>query len=234
MSNVAVTPKSGNAKVGPILVTTSSRSTCPPSCALIGHYDDDGKWVVGPCYADSGFHTRLHWNKVSSGERGKAYPEFLSIIAGLKDGQLWRHNVAGDLQGADDKLDIHALRDLTTANTGKRGFTYCHYPIVDAHNRNAIADANNNGFTVNVSCNTPEDAVEIRAAYKLPTVTLVPLDFWDNGDRVGNILRCPAETSDTITCKTCKLCAVSTRKDIVGFSAHGMQAAAADIIARAA
>lgn len=230
--NIGLTLKSSNAKVGQIPVTTSSHSTCPPSCALIGHYDDNGKWIKGPCYADSGFHTALHWDKVTSGERGTPYNDFIEKITSLKPGQLWRHNVAGDLQGKNDVIDQDKLRQLTEANTGKRGFTYTHYPITKKKNRDSIAYANNSGFTVNVSANSPSDAIDIRKAYKLPTVTIVPSDYWATGNKVGDIVRCPAEYKDT-NCKQCQLCQRSERAVIVGFTAHGSQAKAADIIASA-
>jgi hypothetical protein len=218
--NTALTLKSSNKKVGPIPVTVSSKETCPPACPLINN----------GCYASEGFHTRLHWDKVTNKERGTDYPGFLGKIQNLKDGQLWRHNVSGDLQGSNDLIDSHKLAQLTEANTGKRGFTYTHYPITDTHNRNAITDANNNGFTVNVSTNTPQDAIDVLEAYRLPTVTIVPLDFWTT-DHDKRIIRCPAEYLET-TCKECKLCAHAQRKTIVGFTVHGTGKAKADIIAR--
>jgi hypothetical protein len=41
-----------------------------------------------------------------------------------------------------------------------------------------------------------------------------------NGNK---IVVCPAAIRDDIDCATCKLCAVPTRKSIVGFPAHGSQ-----------
>ncbi|MFO0015331.1 MAG: hypothetical protein ACK52U_02095 [Synechococcaceae cyanobacterium] len=43
---------SDNGKSGPIAVSSTSRRTCLSSCPLAG---DHG------CYAEDGFHTRLHW-----------------------------------------------------------------------------------------------------------------------------------------------------------------------------
>ena len=50
---------SDNGKTGPIAVSSTSRRTCPSSCPLAG---DQG------CYAESGFHTRLHWDRLSRGQ----------------------------------------------------------------------------------------------------------------------------------------------------------------------
>jgi len=218
--NIALTLKSSNSKVGKIPVTTSGRESCPKSCPLINN----------GCYASAGYYTRMHWDKVTSGERGTSFNDFIASIKSLKPDTLWRHNVAGDLQGKKDVISAHKLRQLTKANTGKRGFTYTHYPITEKKNREAIEAANKNGFTVNVSANSPVDAIAIRKAYKLAVVTIVPSDYWANGNKVDDIVRCPAEYKET-NCKECKLCQRSERAVIVGFTAHGSQSKAANVIA---
>ena len=222
--NIAFTKKSSNKKVGPIPVTTSSKATCPASCPML----ENG------CYASAGFHTNLHWDYVTRGERGTDVATFADTIRKLKPGQLWRHNVAGDLQGADDTIDGPALWDIVAANTGRRGFSYTHYPIDKGENLALIEGANRAGFTLNISANGPDEAIEIAERTTAPVVTIVPSDFWKLGDKVGDIVRCPAETRDEVTCATCKLCAVAERTVVVGFTVHGQKAAQADIIARAA
>lgn len=226
MTNTQFVRKSGNAKTGPIPTTTSARSTCPSSCPLKG--------AKGGCYAEAGFYTRSNWDKVDSGERGDSWDVFLGKVRKLPEGQLWRHNVAGDLKGSNDVIDSDALVGLVEANTGKRGFTYTHYPVDRSENLGALLSANGNGFTVNVSCNTPQAALETQFNTGLPVVTLVPNEeFWRGEKRRGNVVRCPAETSDTVSCATCKLCSVADRKDIVGFTAHGSQASKVEVIASA-
>ena len=89
-------PKSGNGKTGPIAVTTSTKDTCPPSCPLLKD---------GSCYAQSGFHLRMHWDAVSAGSRGTAYPKFLESLRQLPDGTKLRHNQAGDLPGSNGRLN---------------------------------------------------------------------------------------------------------------------------------
>ena len=224
--NIGYTHRSSNAKVGKIPVTTSSKRTCPTECPML----DNG------CYASAGFHTNMHWDKVTSGERGAPIDDLCEQVRRLPEGQLWRHNVAGDLiPTSEGKIDSRALWLLVAANTGRRGFTYTHY-TPEGENLEAIAGANRGGFTVNVSHNSPQEALE--ATHGQPRVTIVPSDYWEQGDTVkatgGTIVRCPAEVRDEVTCKTCKLCSVSTRDTIVGFTVHGTQAKKADIIARAA
>ena len=223
--NVAFTKKSSNAKIGAIPCTTSSRNTCPSACPLAGD---------GGCYAEAGYYTRMHWDKVTDGERGTEYESFLDSIAKLKDGQLWRHNVAGDLQPiADNVIDSDALEALTSANNGKRGFTYTHYPD-SAENVAAVRKANENGFTVNLSANSTDDAIRLRKAHGLPVASLVPIDH-GNETRVIDGVRfvtCPATYKDGVTCHSCKLCSVSNRDAVIAFPAHGTRANNADIIAR--
>jgi hypothetical protein len=218
--------KSSNGKIGTMPCTTSPRSTCPPACPLSGD--------KGACYAEAGFFTRMNWDKVDKGDRGAPFTSLLESIGKLKEGTVWRHNVAGDLQGSANVIDTGALAQLTEANRGRKGFTYTHYPVFHSGNRNAVRKAITGGFTVNISCNTPTEATETKALTGLPVVTLVPnAEWWAGKARKGDIVRCPAETSESITCKSCKLCQVATRADIVGFTAHGTQARKAEVIASA-
>lgn len=221
---VAFTKKSSNSKIGAIPCTTSSRHTCPPACPLAGD---------GGCYAE-GYYTRMHWDKVTIQERGNNYADFLTHIEKLKPGQLWRHNVAGDLQPkAPNVIDEKALEALAMANSGKRGFTYTHYPDTPA-NVAAIRKANNSGFTVNLSANNIDHAIKLHKAHKLPVATLAPIDHGKETRTIEGVkfITCPATYRDDTTCQTCKLCSVSNRGAVIAFPAHGTKAKNANIIAR--
>lgn len=111
--------QSSNRKTGPIPVTYSQRDTCPPSCP---HYLDD-------CYAE-GFHTRMTWDKIPA--RGVELAALVRFIEAMPAGQLWRHNVAGDLPGEGETIDAAALGEIVAANTGRKGFTYTHKKSPDA------------------------------------------------------------------------------------------------------
>ncbi len=214
--HVALTMKSGNEKTGPIPVSTSSDDTCPPSC---GMYRE--------CYAKMG-PLRIHWWKVSSGERGLKWPEFLEQIKALPQGQLWRHNQAGDLPGTGDKLDTKALAGLVKANKGKRGFTYTHKPLKLASERKAIAAANKRGFTINLSADSLEDADKKAALDIGPVVVVLPSTQLTNTQTPEgrNVVVCPAYTHG-VSCAECQLCQRQTRA-IVGFPAHGKMAGRVD------
>ena len=135
-ASVAFTAISSNSKTGPIPVTTSSRETCPTTCPF---YD-------AGCYAKGG-HTGLHWRKVTKGGRGGAWSALLDSVRKLPRGQVWRHNVAGDLPHDAGTIDRAAVMELAAANKGRRGFTYSHHVLTEG-NAETIRAANAAGFTV--------------------------------------------------------------------------------------
>jgi len=207
---VHLTLVSSNAKTGPIPVSTSSACTCSDACPF----------KANGCYADSG-PLKLHWSKVTSGQRGFDWSAFLAKVRTFPSGQLWRHNQAGDLPGVGDKVDAKALRELVDANVGKRGFTYTHKPLTDS-NLSAIRSANERGFIVNLSANSVSHADQL-AKTGLPVAAVVPADSADRfttpeGNRV---VVCPAQRVDSLSCDKCRLCAKGNRGFIVGFKPHG-------------
>lgn len=220
MSKIHFIAKSGNRKTGQIPVTYSERGTCPPSCP---HYKTD-------CYGED-FYTRLAWDKVPA--RGGSIDDLATSVAALPDGQIWRHNVAGDLPGIGEKIDGRALGKIIKANKGKRGFTFTH-KATTARNRALIATANSGGFTVNLSADDVGQADTLAAYGVGPVVAIVPIDtpakFTTPEGRPGIV--CPAQTREDVTCQTCGLCSLASRRVIVGFRAHGTRAKQADARAR--
>lgn len=213
-THVHLTLVSSNGKVGPIPVSTTEAKTCPPSCPF-NHQNEGG------CYAEQG-PLKLHWQKVSDHLRGMAWRAFCHQIAALPSGQIWRHNQAGDLCGVGETINAGEFRQLIAANNGKRGFTYTHKYNRD-ENLALIAEANANGFTVNLSANSLRHADKLADTKAGPVVCVLPSDQNTNtvtpaGRRV---VVCPATQRDDITCAKCGLCSVATRSVIVGFPAHG-------------
>jgi hypothetical protein len=207
---VSIALKSGNRKTGPIPVTMTAASTCPPSCPLMNR----------GCYAEQHM-VAIHWRRLSAGKTGLTWGAFLKVIESLPDGQVWRHNEAGDLPGVGEDLDAAALTALVDANRGKRGFTYTHkdWRKFGA----AIRTATARGFTVNVSTDSLAEA-DLAARAGLPVTTVLPHDAPARGNRTPDGVRvviCPAETHEAVTCEKCKLCAVPGRSCIIGFRAHG-------------
>lgn len=221
MYQVSLTLKSRNAKTGPIPVSTTTRTTCPDACPL----------KRAGCYADGG-PLRIQWDKVSRGETGHTWADFLKQVQALPQGILWRHNQAGDLPGVGDTIDGKAMFDLVAANTGKQGFTYTHKPMDNLSNREAVLHANASGFTVNLSANNLEHADELAELEIGPVVAVLPIEQKENTTtpKGRKVIVCPATIRDDVSCMTCGLCA-RLRDAIVGFPAHGNWAKKANAIA---
>jgi hypothetical protein len=227
---------SENSKTGPIPTTYSESKTCPKSCPFLKQ----------GCYSRYG-PSFWHWRRLDQGTAtGRiTWAKFLNKIRHLNRGQIWRHNVAGDLPGDQSKIDGKALADLTSANAGKAGFTFTHHDVLSkqngAHNRAAIRKASAAGFTINLSGNNLQHADKLVATGVAPVVTIVPTgspntQFTPNGHKV---IICPAQTRENVTCNSCRLCAKADRSMkcnggkqlIIGFLPHGMGAKYAERVA---
>jgi len=218
-----ITPKSKNAKVGKMAVTTSTATTCPTSCP----FKSNG------CYADSG-PLKLHWDKVTRKERGDDWSTFISKIKDLPTGSKWRHNQAGDLPGDMEKLDDEKCIELAKANKGKRGFTYTHYDVLDNfQNAITVNIMNHLGFTVNVSANNLEHADKLCDLDIAPVATVLPIDQTTNTvtPKGRKVVVCPATYKDDVSCASCMLCEKWDRNVVVGFPAHGTSKKKAAMVA---
>ena len=218
-----ITPKSKNAKVGKMAVTTSTATTCPTSCP----FKSNG------CYADSG-PLKLHWDKVTREERGDDWSTFISKIKDLPTGSKWRHNQAGDLPGDMEKLDNEKCIELAKANKGKRGFTYTHYDVLNNfQNAITVNMMNHLGFTVNVSANNLEHADQLCDLDIAPVATVLPIEQTTNTvtPKGRKVVVCPATYKDDVSCASCMLCEKWDRNVVVGFPAHGTSKKKAAMVA---
>ena len=215
------TRKSRNQKTGPIPVTTTEPKSCPKACPLKG----------AGCYADGG-PLAIIWRETA--DEGVTVETICDQIAALPDGQLWRHNQAGDLAHKRQNIDIRELNKLVNANAGKRGFTYTHHDTSNPHNFHAIRNANARGFTINLSANNPSHADKLARRDCGPVVTLLPADQLENTKTPAGrkIVVCPAMTGRTKDCASCGLCAIASRRTVIGFPAHGMRKRAASETAK--
>ncbi len=220
MTQVHLTLKSSNVKTGAIPVSTTGRASCPTSCPF----------QAAGCYADN-YGLNFLWNRVTNGTAGTDWATFCNTITTLPDGQLWRHNQAGDLpQDGHGRIDGHLMGYLVAANIGKRGFTYTHHTPELGDNAKYIKGANDWGFTVNLSANTPAHADTLAALEIAPVVVVLPSTQTTNTTtpQGRSIVICPATARDDVTCESCQLCARVDRKVIVGFPAHGSGAKKAE------
>jgi hypothetical protein len=222
--------KSTNKKTGPIAVLTSSFHTCPDACP----FKRNG------CYADGG-PLRLHWDKLTAGERGVTFSELLTTLRELGSGQLIRLFQAGDLPGRNNYVSLVAVKRLVAALDNWRAFGYTHKPLSFRKNAEAIKYCNDNGVCINLSANNLVHADELSKSDVGPVSVTLPKDAPLKGvctPEGRRIVTCPAVmTNESITCSTCggnkgPLCSRVDRNFIVGFPAHGASVNKASEIAR--
>ncbi|CAB4202219.1 hypothetical protein UFOVP1366_7 [uncultured Caudovirales phage] len=221
---IQFTRTSRNSKTGPMPVTTTSEESCPTDCPL----------KHNGCFAEGG-PLAILWRKVTDRKAGIAWADAMVSIKALPKGTLWRHNQAGDLPGIGNNIDAAAMRQLVRANKGKRGFTYTHKPMT-ADNADAVIDAIGQGFTVNLSANDLAHADALADTGIGPVVVVLPADQTRATKTPAgrHVAICPAAISDNVTCVTCGLCALASRKAIIGFPAHGASKRKASAVALAA
>lgn len=230
MDKFLIVEKTENPVTGPIMVTTSPRFTCPLSCAFRKHGPGP---FEGLCYAEYGALGGFLWSlldrteagrKIMNGVRVQSFEELLYAIRSQPSSALWRHNVAGDLPSNDRKtVDHSALRAIVEANKGRCGFTFTHYDVLtNEANRVAIAEANRNGFTVNLSGNSLQHADQLYDLGIGPVTTVLPANARHNTTtpKGRRVVVCPTNTHG-VTCAQCGLCARATRPTIIGFPATG-------------
>jgi hypothetical protein len=178
------------------------------------------------CYAESG-PLAIHWREVTDGNRGTDAAQFFTEIEELPDGQLWRHNQAGDLPHTLGRISRRFIKSIAEANRGRRGFTYTHHDITKGENLALIRYANRNGFRINVSTES-ESAADAAVAAGLPAVIAVSSDesrtHWRTPE--GNVVTvCPAQRTEDqfsgVSCSSCQLCQSRSHKQIIAFLAHG-------------
>lgn len=202
---------SANEKLGGLPASTTSNDSCPTRCSLRSN----------GCYAEDG-HSGINFSAVSQRRRGGNLDEFCEQVRLLPRRCLWRHNQAGDLPGDGERIEHESLRKIVSANRGRSGFTYTHFSPRIPHNANIIKEANEQGFTINLSAETLAEADEYVKLGVGPVVVILPIDQTTNFKTpAGNhVTVCPASVSNT-TCALCAICSVADRKAVIGFPAHG-------------
>jgi hypothetical protein len=229
MDKYLITRQTSNSITGPIMVTTSPRFTCPLGCAFRKGGTDP---MAGICYAEHGALGGFVWTMLDRTPAGKSimngtriynFEELLFAIRRQPPGSLWRHNIAGDLPTVNrTTINRSALQAIVDANKGRRGFTFTHYDVfTNLANRQMIAEANTNGFTINLSGNSLEHADQLADLRIAPVTVILPAGSKRNTKtpKGRTVVICPTNTHG-ITCADCGLCA-RQRSTIIGFPASG-------------
>ena len=224
-----MTESSGNTKVGKrVVVTTTSRSSCSDACPFKAEIDEEGKVIPKGCYGEQ-FHMKMHWDKVSSGERGYDLATLTKKIRALPFKSLIRHDQVGDLPG-DGKFTLY--RDdcfkLTKAFRKHLAWTYTSYPL-SGFNLETIREMLRLGFVTNKSCYSL-DQVDEAMDLGIPATVVMPSKTKGRKLKTPKgrvVARCPAELSKEINCGNCggdkgPLCFRKDRDFAVSFYAHGV------------
>lgn len=197
-----------NTKTGDISQTYSDPRTCPKSCPFKCH----------GCYGEN-FTTRRYW--VQSNCTSKTLADMMESKGHTK---VLRHNVAGDMCiHGTDSLDGELIRNLSRAYKGIKAYTYTHCAKT-AENFQLIHKAADNGFVINMSCETLGQVMECRENH-VPAVLAVY--EWTQKDKAtrridGITYRlCPASHDKNMTCRDCGKCWKKNQKEIIVFPAHG-------------
>jgi hypothetical protein len=223
MFNYSLTVQSSNQKLGlDVSTITSDRKTCPPSCPL----KNNG------CYADFG-PLRLHWAKVSTGERGNDWDTLVDQVNALPRGRKIRFFQAGDCPSKKENsedIDGQAMSKMADVVKKKGHITwgYSHKKMTPK-NVKILKESASKGLIINASADSLKEADEFMAK-GLPTVVTVPSDF-KSGTMTseGNkVIICPQQTREGTTCSSCLLCQKSNRSCVVGFIVHGVKKNAID------
>lgn len=206
---------SSNAKTGPIPTTMTEKDSCPDTCPL----------KLSGCYAEN-FPLSLHWGKVA--DNGINADQLAQKLKALPVGQLWRHNVAGDLPHNNGIIDIDAMEPILGAVERRRLETilYTHHQLTQ--NIKQLEQVKKRGINVNLSCNSVFEAVTaVKAGFN--AVALMPSSAPKVTKLEGaKVVICPAQTSDRVTCASCGLCAKDRGTTIIGFYPHGTKSKKAE------
>ncbi len=209
---VRLIERSKNRKLGEIPATFSSPCTCPKSCP----------WYGRGCYSEHDLTG--HWWRETT-DVGMTWPAFCDRVSRFPRGQVWRHNIGGDLPGVDSAIDLGAMLDLEAAASHTRGFTYTHKPL-NATNQRILRRCNraDTGLVVRLSADGIGQVDELCGLDCGPVAVVLPSD----APRVQRtaagrtVLVCPAQYAET-SCAVCGLCTDNWRM-VIGFRAHGCAA----------
>ena len=206
---------SSNRKTGDIAQTYTAPISCPNRCEFR---------KSGSCYAMANFHCNQNWKRTNKPGKNIIQASELAnwVKENTEENALIRHNVAGDIASPDtDDINADLLETLIKAFENRRAYTYTHC-APNERNINLVKDSNARGFTINFSCESLKDADSILdqgAPAVVAVPAILPKGFKSPKGRL--VIVCPAQRYESVSCKTCGLCARAERKHIIAFAAHG-------------
>lgn len=194
---------STNAKLGRMSATYRTRTSCPTTCPFMRN----------GCYADG----RIFSISEKHGDDDPKFEKLIALENSIREGGAVRLNVSGDFlddEERPDKAYIDACNELSRRRPDVTFISYTH-----AWRQLSPDDF---VFTVNASCETPEDLTEAMAAGWQAVVV-------DDGTLIGtkvadrNVLQCPQQYREGVTCDSCRACGQDTpTRPVIAFMIHGV------------
>lgn len=164
------------------------------------------------CYADG----RIFAISTKHGATDERYEGLMALVEKAKIGSAVRLNVSGDFLN-DQELPDQPYIDACNALAALRP-DLCFISYTHAWRQLSPADF---GFTVNASCETPADVAE---AISKGWQTVMVDDGTAIGTKVAgrNVVQCPQQYREAVTCDTCRACSIDTRtRPVIAFLIHG-------------
>lgn len=151
-------------------------------------------------------------------------------------GEFVRLQDAGDFPkdpSVPGQIDREAIGQLLPSCVGRKACAFTHHEVLFGKisdsavlsNRAVIQACNKVGLTVNLSGNDLEHADRLADLGIAPVVAVVPEDFPATGGKTPDgrpVIVCLHQVGKVKDCKSCGLCAVPTRKAIVGLRLHNV------------
>lgn len=214
--------RSSNEKIGDAATTYAAQTSCPSSCAF---------FAGGGCYAENG--------RIYSGVTGPlnlvaeragltaldvAVEEAAAIDAlDVPAGRPLRLHTVGDCRTEEAARVVAGAADRYMARGGGPVWTYTHaWRVVDRASWGRVS--------VLASCETPAQVELARGRGYAPSIVLeafaVPHRYdAETGFGTVDVLPCPAQTKEDVTCSSCRLClddgALAGRGYAIAFEVHG-------------
>lgn len=197
-------------------MTYAAKVSCPDACPLKG----------AGCYAEFD-NVRTHWNRVEQGAAGLSAVDVArreaELIDDLPADRDLRLHEAGDSKTAAGTELIAAAADRYVCRAGAKGLAVAVWGYT--HAWRTVPRLAWGGVAMLASCETPADvALAARRGYAAAVVLPHPgrAAFAWGGYRA---VPCPAQTTDGVTCVTCRLCFNTGRLRaaglVIAFDPHG-------------
>jgi hypothetical protein len=196
-------------KITGLPATYTSRDSCPKRCPRRGT----------SCYADNG-PVAWAWRRCHS-----TLDELLDWVGHLPHGQMWRHNVAGDLPGDGVTLNHEQCIDLAAYATRTMGWTYTHYDAHRTSNYRTLLDMRELGFNVLLSADTATEADMLAGLGIAPVAVVLPLEphmlnEWRIATPMGRGISICKHYLRGTNCTECRLCQQAMPGQIIGLPYH--------------